>query len=97
MSSKFYTYEEAAEYLGYSWKYVKKLCDERRIGYILKRKLSRYGKYQRLNRLIPEWDLHQFAIQHAAWRYVPARANEAYFAAQAKAIREATPADLLEL
>jgi len=28
---------------------------------------------------------------------VPAKANEAYFAAQAKAIREATPADLLEL
>ena len=47
--------------------------------------------------MIPEWDLHQFAIQHVAWKYVPAKANEAYFAAQSKAIREATPADLLEL
>jgi len=47
--------------------------------------------------VIPEWDLHQFAIQHAAWKYVPAKANEAFYAAQAKAIKEVTPADLLSL
>jgi hypothetical protein len=97
MNCKFYSYEEAAAYLGYSAKYVKKLCDLRLIGFIVKRKLRAYGRYQRLTRVIPEWDLYQFAIQHAGWRYVPASANEAFFAAQAKAIREATPADLLEL
>ena len=78
MNCKFYSYDEAAAYLGYSAKYVKKLCDQRKLGFIVKRKLRGYGNYQRLNRVIPEWDLHQFAIQHTAWRYVPAKANEAY-------------------
>jgi hypothetical protein len=58
---------------------------------------ARIWKYQRLNRVFPEWALRDFAINHAAWRYIPAKRNEAYFAAQAKAIREATPADLLSL
>jgi hypothetical protein len=62
MSSKFYTYEEAAEYLAYTPKYVKKLCDLRKLGFIVKRRLRGFGKYQRLNRVIPEWDLNQFAI-----------------------------------
>ena len=97
MSSKFYTYEEAAAWLGYSVKYLKCLADLKKIDYVVKRKLRGYGKYQRLNRVFPEWALRDFAINHAAWRYIPAKRNEAYFAAQAKAIREATPADLLEL
>jgi hypothetical protein len=70
MSNRLFNYQEAADYLEVSPKYVKKLCDQRKLGYILKTRLRGYGRYIRRQRLIPRDELFLYGLKRA-WRYVP--------------------------
>ena len=53
MGSKFYTYEEAAAWLGYSVKYLKRLADLKKIDYVVNRKLRGYGNTSALIECFP--------------------------------------------
>ena len=73
MNQYLLNYEEAANYLGVSPKYVKKLCDRHEIGYIVKTRRRGYGRYIRRQRLIPHPELLHYLARQAYLRYVASR------------------------
>jgi Helix-turn-helix domain len=70
MNRELYTYEEAAEWLRLAPSTMKRLCDERRIGYIVKEYRRGYGRYRRRKRFIPHSALLEFMARRACCRHM---------------------------
>jgi hypothetical protein len=65
-------YHEAAEFMDLSPAYVKRLCDLRKLGYVVKEYRRGYGRYRRVKRYIPQSEVIRYAFGRFAGRYVPA-------------------------
>jgi hypothetical protein len=71
MSNHLLNYQEAADYLDLRPSTVKKLCDQHKIGYVVKTRLRGYGRYIRRQRFIPRGELLLYMAEKAFWKYVP--------------------------
>ena len=63
---------EAAEVMDLSPAYVKRLCNEHKLGYLVKEHRRGYGRYRRLKRYIPIREVMRYTFGRFAGRFLPA-------------------------